>query len=121
MTTAFHEALPLGQVLSGKQNFPVRLLQDRTQRKPLAGPVECIGALRPGIALPGHRLNIGGSSGAFLLNGSRSRVMMSLRRRLFFASQHVRLLTNRITAEYPLFARLIFGAVKIIVRGDVAD
>jgi hypothetical protein len=35
--------------------------------------------------------------------------------------QHVGLFTDRVAAKYSLFARLIFGAMKIVVGGNVAD
>src|SRR6266850_2483391 len=55
---SFHEALPIGQMLSRKQNFAMWLLQNRTQREPLSWAVERVSALRVGVALPRHRLNV---------------------------------------------------------------
>src|SRR4029077_3559645 len=47
-----HEALPLGEMLAGKQHATVGLLQNGADAEPLPGAVERIGTSDPVLILP---------------------------------------------------------------------
>src|SRR6266550_9243867 len=97
------------------------LLQNRPQREPLPGPVKRVSTLRIGIALPGHRLNIRRQLRRPSIQGQEIAGNDFAAPAAILRGKHVSLFPDRIAAKYALFTGLIFGAVKIIVRSDVAD
>ena len=50
---ALHKALPFAEVLTREEHFAVRLLKQWANTKPLARPIDRVGAMYPGIVLPG--------------------------------------------------------------------
>jgi len=108
----FHEALPIRQMLSCKEHLPVRLLQNRPQRKPLPGPIESISALRVNIPLPGYGLNVERKPRRLLIKRQKIprddlATSLSILRR-----KHIGLFANRVTAKDALLSWLSFSAVK---------
>src|SRR5690349_6757724 len=108
-------------MLSGEENLPVRLLQSGANRVPLSGPVESVRSARIDVSLPGVRLDGARKLRRVRVEGNQIARDYLGATSVVLRSQNIGFLADGVAAKNPLRARLIFRAVKIVVRGDIAD
>src|SRR6185369_3548030 len=118
---AFHETLPVSDVLAGEEDLAVRAGDDRAEAEPLARTVECVRAVSVFVTLPRIRGDAACTFGSVFVEidevtgDDPQPTFVGLR------GEHIGLFADRIRTQDTFGAGLILRAVKVVVRRGVGD